>query len=241
MMNGPSRLGNGQPDPAATGALATATLEVAEAGRFVIEGIATIGRGPACDIVLKLRSVSRNHARVFFEGGHFWIKDLDSANGTTVNGKRIKLQMLGDNDSIAFGEVAAVFHTSVQPFGPALLAQDPLEGAEHAYQDGTPTGQLLGSFPYPGSEKPGVGEGTTPIVDELKKQLERITAENESLRQEIAQFRGGGANVPAALPDGSALEVENARLKRLVAQLERALADSNLRLRNLQARLDPIK
>jgi hypothetical protein len=31
------------------------------------------------------------------------------------------------------------------------------------------------------------------------------------------------------------------RLKRLVAQLERALADSNLRLRNLQARLDLIK
>src|SRR5690242_10997275 len=71
-----------------------AILEVEEAGEFFIEDSATIGRAPDIEITLEVRSVSRHHARIFYEGGRYWLKDLDSANGTTVNGDKVRLQML---------------------------------------------------------------------------------------------------------------------------------------------------
>ncbi len=49
-----------------------------------------IGRDPACDIVLDNRLVSRHHARIYWQNGDFFIRDLDSKNGTHVNGHAIR-------------------------------------------------------------------------------------------------------------------------------------------------------
>ncbi|MCC6905396.1 MAG: FHA domain-containing protein [Anaerolineae bacterium] len=46
-----------------------------------------IGRGATCDIVLPERAVSREHARIWREGRRFLVQDLDSKNGTFVNGQ----------------------------------------------------------------------------------------------------------------------------------------------------------
>lgn len=48
-----------------------------------------IGRGPECDVVVPDRQVSREHARVSPGEGGIWIEDLDSKNGTHVNGQRL--------------------------------------------------------------------------------------------------------------------------------------------------------
>jgi ABC-type multidrug transport system ATPase subunit len=54
----------------------------------------TLGRGRECDLVLEDLQVSRQHALVFkTPDGGLWIKDLNSANGTFVNGKRIQGQV----------------------------------------------------------------------------------------------------------------------------------------------------
>ncbi len=50
---------------------------------------ATLGRNPECDIVLEQVGISRPHARIEILGDEFFIQDLDSLNGTIVNGKRI--------------------------------------------------------------------------------------------------------------------------------------------------------
>ncbi|MCA9098159.1 MAG: FHA domain-containing protein, partial [Planctomycetaceae bacterium] len=48
-----------------------------------------LGRLPECDIVLDSNMVSRKHARVFKVGEEYFIEDLGSGNGTTVNGERL--------------------------------------------------------------------------------------------------------------------------------------------------------
>lgn len=239
---------------------ASAELEVADVGTFSIQHVATIGRDPACDVVVALSSVSRRHARIFFEGGHFWIKDLDSANGTQINGKKLKLQMLSDGDKISFGEVKAVFHARARTPGPAPLGQDPLAGTELLSEDGTPTGGLRAPLPTslsPQDQRLKEQESTIENLRQevagheselvkLKQKIEALQAENDSLCRELTQIQSRGSSTAAgtaagAPPASGDLLAENQRLQRLVNQLEHALADSNLRLRNLQERLDRTK
>jgi predicted component of type VI protein secretion system len=225
-----------------------AELEVESSGVYSLDRLATIGRAPESTIVLKLPSISRHHARIFLEGGHFWIKDLDSANGTTVNGRRTKLQMLSDNDKIVFGEAKAVFRTKAKSSWPAPLAQDPMEGAEQPLQDGTPTSGLI--FPAPHSarkmQESGIAQenpDAEATASEYKpgEHLGEAKARMMWPDREIHSSQRGLEAAPADHPDMAGLREENARLKRLVTQLERALADSNLRLRNMQKRLDRTK
>src|ERR1700754_1297992 len=49
----------------------------------------TVGRAPTNAIVVKDERCSRNHAEVFLSQGHWTLRDLDSRNGTLVDGQRI--------------------------------------------------------------------------------------------------------------------------------------------------------
>jgi sigma-B regulation protein RsbU (phosphoserine phosphatase) len=50
----------------------------------------SIGRLSDVDLVVQDRFLSRHHARLYREGGHFWIEDLHSSNGTWVNDRRVE-------------------------------------------------------------------------------------------------------------------------------------------------------
>jgi hypothetical protein len=68
-----------------------------------------LGRGGDCDLVLDDSTVSKHHARVHFEGQP-WIEDLDSTNGTFVNGRRVTgTNALRRGDRIALGAAKLVF------------------------------------------------------------------------------------------------------------------------------------
>lgn len=70
------------------------------------------GRGQRWDITLQDRAVSRPHAEITREGSAFTLTDLDSANGTLVNGELIRNPyLLQDGDAITFGEMVLVFRT----------------------------------------------------------------------------------------------------------------------------------
>ena len=47
------------------------------------------GRAPDCDISLPSSGVSRHHARLYLQNENLMIEDLNSANGCTVNGRRL--------------------------------------------------------------------------------------------------------------------------------------------------------
>ncbi len=64
----------------------------------------TIGRDPTCDLHLDNRALSRRHAQIEKRGAAIWVRDLESQNGTFVNGERIGApQALNGGDRIAVG------------------------------------------------------------------------------------------------------------------------------------------
>jgi len=69
-----------------------------------------LGRHPDCDIVLESPAASRKHARTLKNGNGYCIEDLDSRNGTYVNGKLIgELTRLHDGDTIRICELELAF------------------------------------------------------------------------------------------------------------------------------------
>lgn len=79
--------------------------------QFTLQQNTSVGRANENAVVLgDNTTVSRSHARIWLEGDRFKIHDLDSANGTFVNGTRIRQpQMLQDGDVVRFGELEFMF------------------------------------------------------------------------------------------------------------------------------------
>jgi len=72
----------------------------------------SIGRLDSCDIVLSDSGVSRRHAEVRREGDEWVIVDLNSTNGTVVNGQAVRRHRLSQGDRIEVGETTIEFHGS---------------------------------------------------------------------------------------------------------------------------------
>ncbi len=69
----------------------------------------TIGRDPASDIFLNDITVSRRHARIYFEKAEAYIEDLGSLNGIYVDGKRVDKAKLKPGSEIQIGKFKLVF------------------------------------------------------------------------------------------------------------------------------------
>lgn len=60
-----------------------------------------LGRHPECDIVLDVQAVSRQHAKIVRAGADYYVEDMQSRNGTFVNGEKVEQrQLLRDNDRL---------------------------------------------------------------------------------------------------------------------------------------------
>src|SRR4029450_12098007 len=97
----------------------------------------TFGRKPDNTVVVASRAASRYHAEVRREDGRYVLVDLDSSNGTLVNGRRIKKYVLRPGDLFGIGnetfcfEVAEVTRTvlglpPVKPIAPVGAATVPV-------------------------------------------------------------------------------------------------------------------
>ncbi len=69
----------------------------------------SIGRNPMCDLRVNNPSMSRKHAEIRTNGEGFVIADLDSSNGTFVNGRRIDTSPLANGDVVLCGEFRFTF------------------------------------------------------------------------------------------------------------------------------------
>jgi pSer/pThr/pTyr-binding forkhead associated (FHA) protein len=97
----------------------------------------TVGRDPGNDIILRDPKVSRHHAEIVFERGFFVLHDLASANGTYVNGKRVRVAPLTHGAKLRMGNNYGRFSEelptetdspgSEQSFDPSAPVQQPVE------------------------------------------------------------------------------------------------------------------
>ena len=71
-----------------------------------------IGRDPQNDITLDDRRVSRKHAEIRLRLGRYTLYDLQSTNGTYVNGRRVAEVVLADGDRLSIGGVELQFRAT---------------------------------------------------------------------------------------------------------------------------------
>ena len=90
-------------------------------------GRVRIGRASDNDMVFSSSLVSGHHAEIEFEGDVARVRDLDSTNGTFVNGNRIQAVDLNDGDEIQIGDQRFTFdRRAIQaPLSPPAQPQSP--------------------------------------------------------------------------------------------------------------------
>jgi FHA domain len=116
----------------------------------------TLGRRPYNDIVIDNLAVSGEHAVMQMTGNEVYLEDLNSTNGTYVNGKAAKKQLLANNDTVEIGKYKIKFineaasagfeKTMVIKAGAAGLTQppaNPAAGAEPGAVPGTAAIKVL--------------------------------------------------------------------------------------------------
>lgn len=81
-----------------------------------------IGRRANCQIQLKEPVISRSHCRVFYDNGHWWIEDLQSANGIYVDGQRCDRQCIDHPTMVRLGSSGPILEFCVQ-----IASQPPAE------------------------------------------------------------------------------------------------------------------
>lgn len=75
------------------------------------EGETVIGRSHRADIRIDDDSISRMHVKLALDGTSVSIEDLNSSNGTLVNGAKINIEQLRDGDKIRLGETTILKFT----------------------------------------------------------------------------------------------------------------------------------
>ena len=98
-------------DETHAGAMSLLTLEAAESSlrpgdALPLQPATTIGRGPGNTIIVDDPHTSALHAELRFERGGWWLRDLGSSNGATVNGEPVRTVMgVRPGDVIQCGRV----------------------------------------------------------------------------------------------------------------------------------------
>ncbi len=86
----------------------------------------TIGRAEDQTICIPHRSLSRSHARIEQQENSFFITDLQSKNGTFVNGQRVQRREIRHGDTITLGDLDLLFRTtSFASLEKTVLAAEP--------------------------------------------------------------------------------------------------------------------
>jgi DNA-binding response OmpR family regulator len=162
-----------------------------------------LGRAVECDIVVEGRLISRQHAAIIRQGMNYTLEDLNSHNGTAVNGQRISGPWtLRAGDLIELGGVGRLTFvdgdaTSTRPQAPAIGIW-----LDHAAQDVWIDGQRL---------SPQLSPAQFNLVAALAERADQVCS-----RAEIV------ALVWPDVADGVSDEALDALIKRVRARLAEA-------------------
>ncbi|MDO5036801.1 MAG: FHA domain-containing protein [Tissierellia bacterium] len=86
------------------------TLDFKMKETYLLTDEVTIGRAQKNTIVIQDSFVSKNHLRIFRKNDAYLLEDLNSANGTYLNGERVsQIQALSSGDRISVGFIQFLF------------------------------------------------------------------------------------------------------------------------------------
>lgn len=109
------------------------------------QGETTVGRSPYCSVQLVSLQASREHAAISVTGDQAMISDLDSRNGTFLNGQQItQPTRLSVGDVITIGGLDLVLFESTSLSDAAENTQESLAIPASSLETTSPA---LGSFP----------------------------------------------------------------------------------------------
>ena len=117
----------------------------------------TMGRATECDVLLATPEVSRRHAMLVREGERFEVRDLESINGTFVNGEKISRRTLQVGDVIRVEDFEVTFVLDRTPVDEALKSEPRIAAPATARDPGlTQIGEMMDLAPFvaEGEEEP---------------------------------------------------------------------------------------
>lgn len=131
----------------------------------VSESPTLVGRGPHCGLVIDDASVSSSHAEVVRRGGSVFVKDLNSTNGTTVNGQAVNGEAeIPAGGRVTFGTAAFVLQGSTLVEAPPEIGRTQIVGGGSG-KSPTGTAQVPSTPPPP----PVPGASAQPISDGVSR------------------------------------------------------------------------
>ncbi len=139
----------------------------------------TLGRHPANTHQVLDQVVSKEHCHIDLVNGRYVLRDLESLNGTFLNGERVNESFLASGDEISIGSTTITFHfdpASVRPWLPMLFADEASTDARRLKLDDTgSTGPLIRS-------KISVSDDKTFVAEELIEEERSLRRDYEKLR-----------------------------------------------------------
>jgi predicted nucleic acid-binding Zn-ribbon protein len=227
-------------------------------------GETSIGRHHQCTITVAQPSVSRKHARLWFEAGGFYIEDLGSSNGTYVNNQRVTRVSLTDGDALRCGDFKLDFRETeggtreveqapaapapAPPPSPAISPKPKVVGTirPKGRASDAPGLKVAGRLSPRKSKAPGPTSAPPGAPAEGEDAVARLEAEVAHLKAQLeakALLEGGDA--PASAADGpnaaelqkrvEALTTERDAAQRELTELRRDVDDKAGRIAELES------
>jgi adenylate cyclase len=132
-----------------------------------------VGRRSSCDITLDFPNVSSHHCQLEMVNGYWHVHDLNSRNGTKVNGERVLERFIQPGDTIAFAKHRFEINYTPDPSQPPPEERDPfavslLEKAGLASASERRPPKRTAPGPLPPSSRPVSAPAPDPNSDEDK-------------------------------------------------------------------------
>ena len=132
-----------------------------------------IGRSDGCDVHLLDRSVSKNHAEIQFIGREWWVQDLESRNGTYLNGVKIQRERLPEHAKLELGLGGPVLSLIVEN----LMQSDRLPSPD---VDASPMEDVSVPDANPAESIPEATEESHEVADPLADLEQRLARAQEA-------------------------------------------------------------
>ena len=151
---------------------------------YPLTGVSVIGRSKDCDISLSVVHLSRRHAQLKVSPEGLSIKDLDSSNGTFVNGKRVNETQLKSGDEISFDNLR------FRVVGPEESENQTILRQPQTDDNLTTVRPAIGRNQFqqkPAGQRPGAGHAKAHHGAKPERAQSRSDAARDEIKAQISQ------------------------------------------------------